>query len=183
MGPVLWLSCLHCSAGDMLTRRRAETQSRAALKVWTVFGVSRIWGLSWLVVRTDRSAKGANEGGKNRLGAGQEEEEIRVGLNIKPSSMKGKIPHNVTQTTESTTDCVLLDILHKVDLFKGLMPHLFDFSIRPDATMSVFGPKQTAQEERKLYTCHLTFLHLTRHIHVLVPETVNGAKCATATSS
>lgn len=81
MGPVLWLSCLHCSAGDMLTQRRAETQSRAALNVWTVFGVSRIWELSWLVVRTDRSTKGANEGGENRLGAGQEEE-IRAGLTI-----------------------------------------------------------------------------------------------------
>lgn len=37
VGPVLWLSCLHSSAGDMLTLRRAETKSRAALKVWTVF--------------------------------------------------------------------------------------------------------------------------------------------------
>lgn len=38
VGPVLWLGCLHSSAGDMLTLRRAETNSRAALKVWTVFG-------------------------------------------------------------------------------------------------------------------------------------------------
>lgn len=38
VGPVLWLSCLHSSAGDMLTLRRAEMKSRAALKVWTVFG-------------------------------------------------------------------------------------------------------------------------------------------------
>lgn len=43
VGPVLWLSCLHSSAGDMLTLRRAETKSRAALKVWTVFG-SELWG-------------------------------------------------------------------------------------------------------------------------------------------
>lgn len=50
-----------------MTQRRAETKSRAALKVWTVFGVSRIWSLSWPVVRKDRSTR-ANKGGKKQAG-------------------------------------------------------------------------------------------------------------------
>lgn len=66
VGPVLWLSCLHSSTGDMLTLRRAETESRAAPKVWTVFE------LSWAALKKDRSTR-AKKVGRNRLDKGQEE--------------------------------------------------------------------------------------------------------------
>lgn len=61
--PVLWLSCLHSSAGEMLTlRRRAELLS----------GSGQYLDLSVPDAGKDRSSR-AKRGGKDRLAKGQEE--------------------------------------------------------------------------------------------------------------
>ncbi len=90
VGPVLWLSCLHSSAGDMLTLRRAETKSCAALKVWTVFG-------SELACCGEGQVNQGKEKGKEQVGQRTGRiREIREEQNIIYSGVKGKIPPNLT---------------------------------------------------------------------------------------
>lgn len=102
VGPVLWLSCLHCSSGDMLTLRRAETESYVALRVSTVFRtICRICSLSWPDAGKDRSAV-ANEVGYKQGGQATGRNQSGVEWYIQEYWRK-KIPHNLNHSLQNQT--------------------------------------------------------------------------------